>query len=78
MDEMNRNELIDSDDFKDYVNNEFDKTVSHSTIEELAEYAFGSIDEALDEYICDKAIKRWVNIKLLLNCWKEENLWIKL
>ncbi|MCD6163024.1 MAG: hypothetical protein J7K40_11515 [candidate division Zixibacteria bacterium] len=58
MDEMNRNELIDSDGFIDYINKEFDKTVSHSTIEELAEFAFGSIDEAFDEYINHKTIVR--------------------
>ena len=43
--------IIDSSDFLDFVNREFDKTITYATIDELAEFAFGGIEEALDEYI---------------------------
>jgi len=42
--------IIDSSDFLDFVNREFDKTITYATIDELAEFAFGGIEEALDEY----------------------------
>jgi len=40
-------------DFREFLDREFDHTAIHATIEELAEFAFGSIDaviEAFEEY----------------------------
>ena len=37
-------------DFQEFLNRQFDKTVAHATIEELAEFAFGSIDAAIQAY----------------------------
>ncbi len=34
-------------DFLEFLNREFDKTAVDATIEELAEFAFGSIDAAI-------------------------------
>ena len=38
-----------SDDagFQEFLNREFDKTAVHATMEELAEFAFGSMEEAI-------------------------------
>lgn len=37
-------------EFLEFVNAEFDSVVSSSTLEELAEFAFGSIDEAIKAF----------------------------
>jgi uncharacterized protein with HEPN domain len=37
-------------DFQEFLNREFDKAAVHSTIEELAEFAFGSIDAAIEAF----------------------------
>ena len=37
-------------DFREFLNREFDKTAIHATIEELAEFAFGGIDAAIETY----------------------------
>ena len=37
-------------DFKEFLNREFDKTAVDATIEELAEFAFGSIEAAIEAY----------------------------
>ena len=50
--------IIDSSDFLDFVNKEFDKTIIGATIDELAEFAFGSIEGALDEYINIKGVAK--------------------
>ncbi len=34
-------------DFLRYLGREFDRTATHATVEELAEFAFGSTDEAI-------------------------------
>ena len=36
-----------STDFLEFLNREFDKTAAGATIEELAKFAFGSLDEAV-------------------------------
>ena len=40
----------DDPDFQEFLNREFDKTAVHATIEELAEFAFGSLEEAIKTY----------------------------
>lgn len=37
-------------DFQEFLNREFDHTAVDATIEELAEFAFGSIDEAIEAF----------------------------
>jgi len=37
-------------DFLEFLNREFDKTAVDATIEELAEFAFGSLDAAIEAY----------------------------
>ena len=37
-------------DFQEFLNREFDKTAVDATMEELAEFAFGSIDAAIETY----------------------------
>jgi hypothetical protein len=34
-------------DFQEFLNREFEHTAAHATIEELAEFAFGSVDGAI-------------------------------
>ena len=35
-------------DFQEFLNREFDHTAVDATMEELAEFAFGTIDDAID------------------------------
>lgn len=37
-------------DFQEFLNREFDHTAVHATMEELAEFAFGSWDAAIAAY----------------------------
>ena len=37
-------------EFLEFLNREFDKTAVDATIEELAEFAFGGIEEAIEAY----------------------------
>jgi len=37
-------------DFQEFLNREFDHTAAHATMEELAEFAFGSWDAAIEAY----------------------------
>jgi len=36
--------------FLEFLNREFDKTAVHATPEELAEFAFGSMEEAVEAF----------------------------
>ena len=36
--------------FLEFLNREFDKTAVHATMEELAEFAFGSIEAAIEAF----------------------------
>ena len=36
--------------FQEFLNREFDKTAVHATMEELAEFAFGSFDDAKEAF----------------------------
>ncbi len=42
--------LIDNPEFRNFVSREFDITAIHATVEELAEFAFGSVKEAVKQY----------------------------
>jgi len=37
-------------DFQEFLSREFDHTAANATIEELAEFAFGSIQAAIEAY----------------------------
>lgn len=37
-------------DFLEFLNREFDNTTAHATMEELAEFAFGSWDAAIEAF----------------------------
>ncbi len=37
-------------DFLEFLNSEFDKTAVNATIKELAEFAFGSIEESVEVF----------------------------
>jgi hypothetical protein len=50
MNDKNKLGLIDSTEFLEFVSNEFENTVQHATIEELAEFAFGNIETAIVAY----------------------------
>jgi hypothetical protein len=40
----------DNPDFLEFLNREFDKTVVDATIEEIAEFAFGSMEKAIESF----------------------------
>lgn len=42
--------LIDNEEFREFLNSEFDKVAVGATIEELAEFAFGSVEEAIEAF----------------------------
>jgi len=44
--EQYENNLI----FLEFLNREFDKTIVHATVEELSEFAFGSMDLAIKAF----------------------------
>jgi hypothetical protein len=48
MDKIKRYET--NSDFLEFLNREFDKTAVNTTIDELAEFAFGSMEEAIKEF----------------------------
>jgi len=37
-------------DFLEFLNREFDRTAANATIEELAEFAFGSVDAVIEAF----------------------------
>jgi len=37
-------------DFQEFLNREFNKTVIHASMDELAEFAFGGFDEAVQAF----------------------------
>jgi len=44
-------DIIKSQTFIEFVNREFDQTISYATIEELADFAYGGIEEAIKAFI---------------------------
>ena len=38
-------------DFLDFVSREFDRTVQHATVEDMAVFAFGSLEDAIKSFI---------------------------
>jgi hypothetical protein len=50
MSDEKNNSLSESGEFFEFVNAEFEKTAGYATIEELAEFAFGGLGEALAAY----------------------------
>ena len=47
-------EILDSEDFFYYLMREFKNTVDYATLDELAIFAFGSLQEALENYLEEK------------------------
>ena len=43
-------EYADDPDFQEFLNREFDHTAVGATMEEIAEFAFGSVEEAIEAY----------------------------
>ena len=43
-------QYVGNSDFQDFLINEFDHTATHATMEELAEFAFGSLDKAIEKF----------------------------
>jgi len=43
-------QYINDPEFQEYLNREFDKTATHAIMEELAEFAFGTIEAAIKAY----------------------------
>jgi len=40
----------DTPEFLEFLNREFENTATHATIEDLAEFAFGSMEEAIKAF----------------------------
>ena len=51
LNENERRKIIDSSDFFYFVSAEFDKAVADATNEEIAEFAFGDLDEAIEAFL---------------------------
>lgn len=48
---MNRERQYETNtDFLEFLNSEFDKTAVNATVEELAEFAFGGLQEAIKAF----------------------------
>jgi hypothetical protein len=41
-------------DFREFLNREFERTAANATLEELAEFAFGSMDAAIAAFVRHK------------------------
>lgn len=54
MDREKIEKLKEDIDFLEFLNKEFSKTSIHSTVEEIAEFTFGSMKEAAEEYLAQK------------------------
>jgi hypothetical protein len=48
--EVLEEKYLNDPEFLEFVNREFRSTAMHASIEELAEFAFGSIEDAIEEY----------------------------
>ncbi len=48
--ERKAQEYVDNREFLEFLNGEFDKTAVHATVEELAEFAFGGLNEAVKAF----------------------------
>jgi len=44
----------DNGDFLEFLSREFERTAAHSTVEELAEFAFGGLNAAVAAYCSEK------------------------
>lgn len=47
---MNKSDYIDNEEFRNFVNMEFNSAAYNSTVEDLAGFAFGSVDEAIKAF----------------------------
>ena len=48
--EIDLQKYADNPDFQEFLNREFDHTAADATMEELAEFGFGSVDAAIEAY----------------------------
>jgi len=46
----NVEKYTDNHEFLEFLNREFDKSTVHATVEELAEFAFGSLKKAIEAF----------------------------
>ena len=46
----NDNQYENNPEFLEFLNREFDKTAVDATVEELAEFAFGSMEDAIESF----------------------------
>lgn len=46
----NVEQYTDNPEFLEFLNREFGKTAVHATIEELAEFAFGGLEKAIEVF----------------------------
>ncbi len=45
-----KEKYVHNPEFLEFVNQEFDSVASNSTLEELAEFAFGSVEDAIKAF----------------------------
>lgn len=48
--ECEKEKLMNSTEFIDFVMNEFHRTIDYASIQECAEFAFGNLDAAIKDY----------------------------
>ena len=48
------NNYTNNSEFLEFLNREFDDTATHATVEELAEFAFGSLKASIEAYEKEK------------------------
>lgn len=56
--EKQTQKIIDSEKFFDFISSELKKTINHSTNEEIAKFAFGSVKEAINEFLLNTERKQ--------------------
>ena len=42
--------LVDNAEFQEFLNREFDSVAAWASVEELSEFAFGSLEEAIEAF----------------------------
>jgi thioredoxin-related protein len=45
-----KQKYIDNDEFREFVSREFDAVAVEATVEEMAEFAFGSVEDAIYQF----------------------------
>jgi len=58
LNEKQTKKIINSEKFFNFISSELTKTINHSTNEEIAEFAFGSVKEAINEFLLNTEIEQ--------------------